>query len=172
MGASSDGLITNIRAHREYSFLRRLFLEAKGYELLALQLAQYIDDKKDEGFKEILRGSDIKLVNEAAAYLMENIKNYVTIAELARKFGINERKLQQGFQYLYGKTINNFMQDYRVETGGRLLLSTDLNVSEILREIGITNSSYFAKVFRQRYGITPKTFQMKYRSKLHISKAE
>lgn len=160
-----SGIIHNIRAYKGNDFLRRMFLEAKGYELLTLQLAQYIDDKKEPGFKEILRGSDVKLINEAANYLMQNIKEYITIPDLSQKFGINERKLQQGFQHLYGKTINNFMQDYRVETGGKLLLSSDLNVSEILREVGITNSSYFAKIFKQRYGTTPKAFQMKYKGK-------
>lgn len=159
---SISDIITNMQAYHGNEFLRRIFLESKGYELLTLQLSQYIDDKKDVHSKEILRSSDINMIHEAAAYLKDNISKYITIKELSKKFGLNERKLQQGFQLLYGKTINNFIQDYRVETGGRLLLSTDMNVSEILREIGITNNSYFAKVFKQHYGITPKAFQMKY----------
>lgn len=159
---SISDIITNMQAYEGNEFLRRIFLESKGYELLALQLSQYIDDKRDVHSKEILRSSEIRMIQDAAAYLKDNISKYITIKELSKEFGLNERKLQQGFQLLYGKTINNFIQDYRVETSGRLLLSTDMNVSEILREIGITNNSYFAKIFKLHYGITPKAFQMKY----------
>ena len=44
-----------------------------------------------------------------------------------------------------------------------LLLNTDLNITEITYKIGINSRSYFSKLFKEKYGMSPKVFQNKNR---------
>jgi YesN/AraC family two-component response regulator len=49
----------------------------------------------------------------------------------------------------------------RLGKAAELLRSTSLGVGEVARRVGIENESYFYKLFRKRYGVTPKEFQQK-----------
>jgi AraC-like DNA-binding protein len=155
-------MIGTIKNYQNEGFLRRIFLEAKGYELLAYQFAQLLDDEKENSITTLLRKSELKKIEVAAAYLRSNLNKSITIKELSKQIGINENKLQAGFQYLYYKTINNYVQDLRLEEGSRLLLNPEYNITEIVRMIGIKSASYFSRVFKEKYGMTPKNFQLKY----------
>lgn len=157
-------VINNMRAYQGNGFLRRMFLEAKGYELFALQLAQYIDDGLEDKSRTLLRRGEIDAVIKAGDYLKAHLGRYITTTELSNHVALNVNKLQAGFNYLYGKTINNFIQDYRLEEASRLLLGSEYNISEIAEMVGIHSKSYFAKVFKEKYGVTPKKFQTDYRN--------
>lgn len=155
-------IINNMKVYQGNGFLRRMFLEAKGYELFTLQLAQYIDDVLEDKSRTVLRRSEINAVMDAATYLKGNMGRYITTIELANRVALNVNKLQAGFQYLYGKTINNFIQEFRLEEASRLLVGSEYNISEIAELVGIHSKSYFSKVFKEKYGMTPKKFQQEY----------
>ena len=36
---------------------------------------------------------------------------------------------------------------------------TDLNISEVVYSIGFTSRSYFCKIFRQKYGCSPREYK-------------
>lgn len=155
-------VIQSLNLYKTNYFLHRIYLESKGYELLALQAALFIQDEEvNPPANEYLRKQEIALIAEAAKYLRENLETYVTIKELSREIGLNSNKLQAGFKRLYGKTINGFAQSLRLEEGSRLLLETDMNISEVLDKIGINNNSYFARIFKKKYGMNPKEYQMR-----------
>ncbi|WP_245585041.1 helix-turn-helix domain-containing protein [Psychroserpens burtonensis] len=37
--------------------------------------------------------------------------------------------------------------------------SADLNVSQVVYSIGFTSRSYFSKIFKEKYGITPNEYR-------------
>jgi AraC-like DNA-binding protein len=46
--------------------------------------------------------------------------------ELSRLAGLNDRKLQQGFKQLYGTTVFNYLQNYRLEQAQLMLREGNL----------------------------------------------
>ncbi len=70
--------------------------------------------------------------------------------------------LKQGFKHLYGKSIYNFYNDYRMDKAESLLESGQHLVKEIAFEIGYQNPSHFIAAFKKRNGCTPKQYMKNY----------
>lgn len=96
------------------------------------------------------------------SYLILNMDNPPTSAELAKIFLMNEKKLKQNFKATYGSTIYAYVIQLRMEKAKKLLLE-NYNVNELAVLLGYHSVSHFIKVFKSYYGCTPKeaisTFQ-------------
>ena len=145
-------------------FMKSVFLEGKAYEILIHQLQQYLDDLNTPEKRKILRQSTIESVKEAASIIEEEIASIDNINVLAKRVGINQNTLQNGFQHLYKSSVKEYIRNHRIEKAKKLLETSDLNVTEITYAIGISSRSYFSKIFKKRYGITPKAYLDKSRS--------
>jgi AraC-like DNA-binding protein len=82
-----------------------------------------------------------------------------TVALLAKRVGLNVNKLQDGFQSIYNDTVNGYVQKTRLEIARNLLMITEFNISEIVRKIGLSSKSYFSKIFKEEYQISPSEFR-------------
>ena len=51
--------------------------------------------------------------------------------------------------------MNVFIVEKRLEKAAQLLEQGNLNISEIVYSIGFTSRSYFSKIFKNRYGVSP-----------------
>ncbi len=147
------------------NFTRKLFLEGMAYQILTHQILQYQDDKKDEGSRTLLRSSELKQINHISSLIESNISDVPTVENLAREAGLNVNKLQEGFKKLYGTTVNSYLQKKRLDAAYNLLTKTDLSISEIVNAIGLSSKSYFSKIFKEKYTISPSEFRKKQRDK-------
>ena len=64
-------------------------------------------------------------------------------------------KLQEGFQSIFGKTVNEYIRDVRLTRALNILLAGNKNVSEVVYELGLSSRSYFSKIFKEKYGVSP-----------------
>lgn len=78
-----------------------------------------------------------------------------SIAELARRAGLNVKRLKQDYRVRFGRTINADLQAMRVEEGRALLLQGS-TVTDVSLAVGYANPSHFARLFRRHYGIPPR----------------
>ncbi|QLE00218.1 helix-turn-helix transcriptional regulator [Galbibacter sp. BG1] len=158
--------LKNINNYAEERFLRNLFLEGKTYVVLAQQILQYKDDKENGDERKLLRQHEIKIIEKAANHIQHNLNNLDTISEIASEVGVNPNKLQLGFQELYGQTVNDYIKNIRLSTATTLLTETDFSMLEIQDRIGISSKSYFSKIFKDHYGISPSKFRQDNRNAL------
>ena len=135
------------------------------YQILTHQILQYQDDKKDEGSRTLIRSSELKQINHISSLIESNISDVPTVENLAREAGLNINKLQEGFKKLYGTTVNNYVQKTRLDAAYSLLTKTDLSISEIVNAIGLSSKSYFSKIFKEKYSISPSEFRKKHLDK-------
>ena len=155
--AMSD-CIDKIKVSTLDGFARRLFLEGKSNEILSIQIADFEDDVKTEPKKQILRKAEMAQIQKAAQILKAELKSPLTIKDLAKLVGTNPTKLQEGFRYLFGTTVNNYLNKLRLDYAKDQLMLGELNISEISNNIGITNKSYFSRLFKSVYHLNPKEF--------------
>ncbi len=58
-------------------------------------------------------------------------------------------------------SINDYLNEVRMNKAAELLEQTSLKVEEIMQEIGIDNKSYFFKLFKKKFGATPREYARK-----------
>lgn len=141
------------------SFLKKLELEGSAYRILALQIVQFQDDLKKEGNKTLLRKSELNQLLKAIEIIEQQIDQLPRIEVLAREVGLNEKKLQQGFKEIVGKTVNGYIREKRLSKAKTLLMNTDYNLSFIANSVGYNSGSYFSKIFAREFNIGPAAFR-------------
>ncbi|MCH4822142.1 AraC family transcriptional regulator [Gramella lutea] len=151
-------LMDEINTKDYTGFLRNLFLEGKAFEMLVIQIAQYEDDANGDNLPKILRKSDIEKVDYVAKRIQGDLSTNMSVESLAKEAGTNVNKLQEGFKYVYNLTVNKYMQHVKLEAAKEMLAFSEKNISEIVTAIGLNNRSYFSKIFKEKYGVSPKYF--------------
>jgi len=159
-------IFNRIQDFKNIDLIRRLYLEGKSYSVLSQQILQYQDDLKEVGNRSLLRRSEILIVQKAAKIIIEEISELDNIDELSKRVGLNVNKLQEGFKYFYHDTVNGYIQTIRLEIAKDLLSNSDYNISEVVQKVGLSSNSYFSKVFKEKYNISPSDF--KQNNKRHL----
>lgn len=77
------------------------------------------------------------------------------VEELASKLGYSRSHLHRKLQKENGKSISQYMREYRLERARQLMMNEDLNVSEAAFRVGFGSASYFSKSFTSYFGYAP-----------------
>ncbi|MGD1948137.1 MAG: helix-turn-helix transcriptional regulator [Leptolyngbyaceae cyanobacterium] len=131
---------------------RRTYLECQALTLVELYLEAIVHRCRYE--------ADLDYICQASAILRNQSVNPPTIEVLARQVGTNRRKLTEGFHELYGTTPFGYLRYSRLAQAKRLLMTSDLSVTEVAAAVGYTSRSRFATAFCRSIGLNPKAFQM------------
>lgn len=89
------------------------------------------------------------------SYVKKHFRENIPLSELANHYGYNTNYLRMKFRQLTGKTYVTFVNDERLAYAYRLIELTDIPISEISDNAGYTSQSYFSRIFRSKYGISP-----------------
>ncbi len=143
---------------------KRMYLESKVWELMALLVEQELDIHQGKRNTYSLKPDDIDRIHQAKNILLQRFDNPPSLIELARQIGLNDCTLKRGFRQVFGQTAFSCLHDHRLEQARQLLEDRRLNISEIAQAIGFANRSYFAAAFRRRFGVTPKKYLSNYRN--------
>lgn len=148
--------IQHIAGNGYENLVRSSFAEAKSLELLALQLKQFSDDLDPDVRYVTLKKYDLDKIIQAKNILVSDLQNAPNIQDLAKLSGVNQQKLKDGFKQVFGKTINQYLRDSRLETAKFLIMDGRSSIQDIAERVGYCNQSHFARRFREKYGLLPK----------------
>lgn len=99
------------------------------------------------------------LADQAAAYLEVHYTEDISLSELANEFFVAPGYLAKKFKEKLDITVMQYLENCRMKSAERLLVSTDMNVTEIARSIGYNDANYFTRVFKKKYGMSPRDFR-------------
>ena len=77
------------------------------------------------------------------------------IQELCETLGMSRSQLYRKFSALTDTSVNQFIQNLRLNKARQLLRSSNLNVSEVAYDTGFKNPSHFSRVYSKRFGVAP-----------------
>lgn len=77
---------------------------------------------------------------------------------IADKLNISSKQVSKIFNCQQARSVSDCINDVRLEKAADWLLNSSLNIKEILQKIGVENESYFYKLFKKKYGVTPKEY--------------
>ncbi|MBW4642030.1 MAG: AraC family transcriptional regulator [Goleter apudmare HA4340-LM2] len=140
--------------------MKRMYLESRVLELLALQLNQFLDQEQAVRYIPNLRPSDVEKTYHARDIIIRRAENPPSLLELAQLVGFGDRKLRYCFREVFGTTVFGYLHDYRMEQAKMMLASNSkIQVTEVANMVGYSHLGYFAKAFKQKFGISPKDLQ-------------
>ena len=102
-----------------------------------------------------------KFVRQARDYILSHISEPITTDILSKELGMNRTYLCKLFAEETGLTINQYVTQVKMEEAKRLMDITKKSIAEISEYLGYSSQSYFQKVFKNRYGITPGEYRQK-----------
>ena len=101
-------------------------------------------------------------VYQCILYIRQNYFKDLSLEELAEQVNLNPSYLSSIFKKEVGMTFLQYLQDIRLKKACDLLKnSPDLTVESISSHVGFRTPSYFYKVFRAHYGISPNKWRFK-----------
>jgi AraC family transcriptional activator of pobA len=105
------------------------------------------------------RGKGQILVKRFFHLVEENHQKNLSLNEYAGMIGITANHLTQTVKLLTGKTSSQIIKAKQLLEIKRLLVHTNLNVSEIANQLNFEDQSYFTKFFKRETGITPLQYR-------------
>lgn len=148
-----------LRKIRTKGMIRLMSIEGMVYEILSLHILQHDKTIKDKSPNTSLLHSELRIVRKLAKNIIKDVSKEYSLEGLALESGLSQAKLQEGFKSLYARTVTEYIRHSRLEAARDLIRTTDLNISQIVYSIGFSSRSYFSKIFKNKYGISPSEFQ-------------
>ena len=81
---------------------------------------------------------------------------------LAHELGVTESYMIAVFRRETGQTPGRYLLEIRLKNAARMLFSSGESIRAIAGQCGIPDSNYFARLFRARYGCTPREYRKRY----------
>ena len=152
--------ISKLHTSKKKGLVKALLIESTVHLVLALELELYERElfKKNENCGS-LSTDDMADIKELSKYINNYPDTALTVKELANKIGLTPAKLQEGFKLMHDSTVNNYIRDVRLSKSEELMKTTDMNVSQILYSLGFSSRSYFSKIFKEKYEVSPKNYR-------------
>jgi|GEM_PF-1562446 len=146
---------------------QRLFLAAKALEFLA-SVADGGGRPGVSGWSSgcDLAPRDIGRVMEARDIILADLSAAPSVPDLARRVGLNARKLTRGFDALFGTPVYAFIKSARLDRAKALIESGAMTVAEAAYAIGY-HPAHLSTEFRRRFGMAPS--QVRRATRLSVS---
>lgn len=93
------------------------------------------------------------------AYIEQHIAEPLRVEDLAAMCGLSYPWFAKRFHDYFGLSCKQFIERLRAETVEQYLVYSDLDLAEISRRTGFTDSSHMVKSFRKLTGMTPGQFR-------------
>lgn len=82
-----------------------------------------------------------------------------SLKELSARTGQSVSHLSHAFKRETGYSPKQYLNRYRIEHAKTLLAETQASVEEIAKSVGIINTKYFARLFGQINGVSPRSYR-------------
>lgn len=94
-------------------------------------------------------------------YIETNYQQNISIEEISDVCGFSTSHFMKFFKNNMGTSFVNYLNDYRLSMASRMLVSSQDNIIDIAADCGYDNLSYFNRIFKKKYGLTPKEYRKK-----------
>lgn len=139
-------------------------IQMKLYSLALFALLQNLDTVASPQTYTSFTATQVDIAKRVEQIITSDLRQHHPAWELAARFSVSETSLKNYFRGVYGQNISVYLREIRLKKAAELFASTKLSVSEIAEQVGYTNQSKFAAVFKKQYGLTP----LEYRRTMHL----
>lgn len=137
----------SLESNKNKEFLLDLYAQELAYHLI-----------KVKGIQQIINLEFSHPIHKALKYINENMKQQISISQLAYDLNMSETNFSNSFKKAMGVTPRVYITNLKLTQAKKMLKNQ--NVSEVANDLGFTDLSHFISLFKSKYGITPKQYQL------------
>lgn len=100
-------------------------------------------------------------VKAILSYIHTNYQQNISIQDLIHVSCLSRSECFRSFKAFSNTSPIEYLNEYRLLKAADLLCHSSMNITEIFSACGFCSSSYFGKLFRAKYGITPLQYRKK-----------
>ena len=153
---SLQKIVDEIVSESVDEIFKLFFLRIKAEELVCRLLMEL--EKRDAKQLYALNSHDIQTIYKIKEQMLEHLKTPPVIKELAVAASMSPTKLKRLFKQVFGNSIFNYYQEFRMKEAALLLKEEGLSVADVGYKLGFTNLSHFSRVFAAHTGMRPKQY--------------
>ncbi len=101
-------------------------------------------------------------VKKAQEFIDTNIKERISIDELAGLVAVGRRSFERRFKLATNNSVLEYINRVKVELAKRNLEISRKNINEVMYEVGYNDAKAFRTIFKKVTGLTPIEYRTKY----------
>lgn len=152
------------RLYEDFSSVNALGIKAQTYLLLKHLIENHSVESLDDTIYQ-KRLKKLSALNKVISFINANYAENITTKSLAELIHMSEGHFCNVFKSATGVSANEYMMNVRIKKAKRLLLYSDMNITEISNACGFNDPNYFTRAFKKHIGKTPKQFRSEGRQK-------
>lgn len=108
-------------------------------------------------------------IKKAQDFIDENYQDKITVDQLADMVALGRRSFERRFKKATNNTVVEYIQRVKIEAAKRSFESSRKNITEVMFDVGYTDTKAFRDVFKKITGLTPIDYRNKYHKKVLVS---
>ena len=107
---------------------------------------------------------DQQLMRNIEQFVLQNMsRGQISLEEMASAMGMGRVPFYHKVRAITTKTPAEIVRDLRLKHACTLLVNTNINMSELAINVGFMTAENFANIFKDKFGMTPLEYRMKYK---------
>jgi len=135
--------------------------------LLWLFLSQLVEISPSDSLEEKNQDRKSFYVRKVIEFIESNYSHHIRVYEISKYIGLDRSYLNSIFKEQTGKTLKEYLIDFRLNKACEFMHNEALSIGDISRSVGYEDPFLFSKVFKKKRGQSPN----KYRKELFESSA-
>jgi two-component system response regulator YesN len=99
-----------------------------------------------------------QLIHNAEIIIFKKYKEQIGVAQIAEELNVTPNYLSSQFKKQKNLTLTSYITDLRLKTAKEMLQIPGANVRHISENLGYQSSRHFARIFREKFGISPSEY--------------
>lgn len=102
-------------------------------------------------------------VERILAWLEARYTEPLSLNKIANELHLSPYHISHRFKEWVGMTLSDYLNERRLQEAVKLLTTTNNTVAQIGETIGLENCSYFCKIFKNKFGLSPHQYRKKWK---------
>lgn len=134
--------------------------QPEGYQLLLKSILFrliyiIISHKESIEITSTIQTKSLEKLKYILKYVEEHYAEHITIEEMAKLTFYSKSHFMKFFKSHIGTGFIDYLNNYRLMMSEQMLKTSDLSVIEIAQLSGFDNISYFNRIFKKKYNLSP-----------------
>lgn len=108
-------------------------------------------------------------IKKAQDFIEEHYNDKLSVDQLAGHFAIGRRSFERRFKKATSNTVVEYIQRVKMEAAKRSFETSRKNISEVMLDVGYTDTKAFRTIFRKITGLTPVEYRNKYNKQVLVN---
>jgi LacI family transcriptional regulator len=104
-------------------------------------------------------------IAKAICFIRDNAGHNINVEDVVKSVPVSRRALYHRFKKVLGRSIHEEIRRIQAQYAAKMLIETDLQVTEIACKLGYPDAKNLSRIFRMEKGITPMAYRKKHRAR-------